>query len=67
MSWDDHLKENGMTYWEHWRFATSHACRCVIAAYKLAIHAFCPWIWQHAGRKLVGRMLRDFDGLDNNH
>lgn len=63
----EHLRSNGMTYWEHFRFATGHAGRCLQTAFKLTVHAIYPSVWQRAGRKLVRRMLRDFDVLDNNY
>jgi hypothetical protein len=67
MSWDAHLKENGMSYRQHFFFAASHACECWATACKLLVHAICPWIWERAGQQLARRMLRDFRVADNNY
>jgi hypothetical protein len=58
-----HLRDNAMTYWQHWRFAAGHAWRCLVAAVLLFVHAWVPWMFADTGRRLVSRMGRDFGNL----
>lgn len=62
---NEHLRNNNMTYWQHFRFASRHAAKCLAAALQLLVHAVYPGVFQFSGRRLVVSMLRDFDGLDN--
>ena len=55
-----HLSDSKMSYWQHWRFAAGHACRCLVASAGLFVHACVPEVFQAAGRWLVCRMRRDF-------
>lgn len=58
--WREHLAENNMTYWQHFRFAAGHGCRCIRAACMLLLHAAAPCWFRRAGSNLVARMQRDF-------
>lgn len=55
-----HLRDNAMTYFQHWRFAAGHAWRCLVAACRLIIHAFIPCLYATAGRQLTRRLNEDF-------
>lgn len=55
-----HLDDNAMTYWQHWRFAAGHAVRCQVAAVRLFLHAWVPFVCTTAGSKLASRLARDF-------
>lgn len=57
----EHLRENKMTYREHFRFAGGHGLRCLKAAGYLVVHAIAPCWFRRAGSQLVERMERDFD------
>ena len=56
----EHLRENKMTYREHFRFAGGHGLRCLKAAGYLVVHAIAPCWFRRAGSQLVERMERDF-------
>ena len=57
----EHLRENKMTYREHFRFAGGHGLRCLKAAGYLVVHAIAPCWFRRAGSQLVERMERDFN------
>jgi len=59
-SWKTHLKENNMTYCEHWRFAVGYGLKCVLAGIYLCIHGFLPCFLQKAGSQLVEELSRVF-------
>tara|TARA_R110000868_G_scaffold18531_8_gene81335 strand:+ start:127 stop:348 length:222 start_codon:yes stop_codon:yes gene_type:complete len=63
--WNKHLKENSMTYCEHWRFAVGHGVRCVKAGIYLFIHGFCPCWYRKAGTKLVHKLEKEFTEHEN--
>jgi hypothetical protein len=48
-----HLEENNMTYYQHFKFAAFHGLVCILAGVCLVIHAFLPCIFQTAGSDLV--------------
>jgi len=64
-SYMSHLRDNAMTYFQHWRFAAGHAWRCQVAAVRLFVHAWMPCVFAETGRRLVDRMGRDFGNLDD--
>jgi hypothetical protein len=49
----EHLKENNMTYYQHFKFAVFHGLVCILAGFCLIIHAVLPCIFQTAGSDLV--------------
>jgi hypothetical protein len=49
----EHLSENNMTYYQHFKFAIFHGCVCLLAGICLILHAFLPCIFQTAGSDLV--------------
>lgn len=56
----EHLKENRMTYWQHFVFANSHGFRCVVAGISLMIHAIIPAFLSKTGSELVYRLNQSF-------
>lgn len=52
----NHLKENRMTYREHFLFAVSHGVLCLYAGLMLIIHGLFPCFYQHAGSDLVHKL-----------
>jgi hypothetical protein len=51
--WTHHLKENNMTYFQHFNFAIFYACICLMAGLSLIIHAILPCWFQTAGSDLI--------------
>ena len=49
----EHLKENNMTYYQHFKFALFHGFVCLIAGICLILHAFFPCVFTTAGSDLV--------------
>ena len=58
--WKLHLKNNNMTYCDHFRFAVGHGITCLKAGIYLIIHGFFPCFYQHAGSELVHELEKDF-------
>ena len=58
--WNEHLKENRMTYRGHWKFAVGHGLLCLKAGLYLIIHGFFPCFYQRAGSELVSKLAEDF-------
>ncbi|MEA3411155.1 MAG: DUF6356 family protein [Pseudomonadota bacterium] len=40
----NHPRQQGVTYFEHWRFAMGIACRLVTSVAAFAVHALLPFI-----------------------
>ena len=60
-----HLTNNKMTYWEHWKFAVGHGVGCLRAGVYLCIHGFFPCWYRKAGTKLVQKLEKDFTEREN--
>lgn len=58
--WKEHLSNNHMTYWNHFKFAVGHGLCCIKAGVYLCIHGILPCFRRRAGSKLVRRLNRDF-------
>lgn len=56
----EHLRNNKMTYGEHFVFASYHGIRCIIAGIYLICHAIVPAIFQQAGSDLVQKLNKSF-------
>lgn len=56
----EHLKQNNMTYSEHFVFATKYSIVCIKASFFLLIHSIAPCFYAHAGSRLVRKMEKDF-------
>ena len=52
----DHLQENNMTYYQHFKFAIFFGFLSLLAGFCLIIHAFFPCWFQTAGSDLVRSM-----------
>lgn len=63
--WRDHLKDNHMTYCEHFVFAVGHGLSCLRAGIYLIIHGFLPCFYRKAGSKLIHRLEKDFIEREN--
>jgi len=58
--WKSHLSENGMTYYEHLKFALFYAFVCCVAAISLFFHAIFPCWLQETGSDLVRVLSKVF-------
>ena len=56
----EHLKENKMTYWQHFLFAFSHGARCLKASFFLICHSIVPALFPKAGSQLVSQLDKSF-------
>lgn len=63
--WNEHLKENRMTYREHWMFAVGHGLTCIKAGIYLIVHGFFPCFYKHAGSNLVSKLEKEFNNKKN--
>jgi type IV secretory pathway VirB6-like protein len=48
-----HLQENNMSYFQHFKFAIFHGFVCILAGVCLIAHALIPSVFQTAGSDLV--------------
>lgn len=60
-----HLKDNKMTYWQHFMFAFGHGVGCLIAGICLMCHAIIPAIFPTAGSSLVSYLNKSFINRNN--
>jgi hypothetical protein len=58
--WNEHLKENKMTYCQHMFFALFYGYLCVLAGISLIIHSIFPCILQTTGSDLVKKLNKRF-------
>ena len=58
--WIDHLKENNMTYIEHFIFALFYGLCCLLAGLYLVVHAVFPCFFPSAGSDLVTKLSKRF-------
>lgn len=56
----EHLKENKMSYIEHFLFAFFHGLKCIKAGCFLILHSVIPAFYPKAGSKLVTILSRSF-------
>lgn len=56
----DHLQENRMGYWEHFRFASGHGWGCIKAGCLLIIHSIIPAFFPRTGSILVNELNKNF-------
>ena len=57
----EHLKENDMTYWQHFNFAVHYGLICLFASIFLVVHAALPCFFQTIGSDLVKKLAKKFD------
>jgi len=55
-----HLKENNMTYGEHFKFACINGLHCIKAGVMLIIHSIIPACFSCAGANLTNRLNKVF-------
>jgi hypothetical protein len=60
-----HLKENGMSYFEHLSFAIFYGFVCIKAGIFLCIHGLFPCFFQRAGSRLVHKLEKIFTEREN--
>lgn len=60
-----HLKEENVTYWEHWKFAMQFGLVMVLAGGCVIIHAFFPEFFKNTGSSVVRAMAKVLDGEEN--
>lgn len=58
--WIKHLKENNMTYYEHFLFAFYYGIIAIFAGVLLIIHSLLPCFFQTTGSYLVTKLSRRF-------
>jgi hypothetical protein len=56
----EHLTENNMTYYQHFKFAVFFGCLSLVAGFCLIVHSFFPCWFQTTGSDLVGLMANVF-------
>lgn len=58
--WKQHLKENNMTYLEHFAFAMFYGTCCLVAGVLLIIHSILPCFFPTTGSDLVTKLSKRF-------
>lgn len=56
----EHLKDNNMTYWQHFVFASKHGLCCIHAGILLLCHSIVPGLFAKTGSTLVNRLNQSF-------
>ena len=60
----EHLKENKMTYCQHFMFAAIHGLRCIKAGILLICHSIVPAVFVRTGSNLINKLNNSF--IDHN-
>jgi hypothetical protein len=58
--WIQHLKENNMSYLQHFMFAFFYGICCLLAGFYLIVHSLLPCFFPTAGGDLVSKLRRQF-------
>jgi hypothetical protein len=58
--WNNHLKENNMSYIEHMIFAMFYGTLCLLAGLYLMIHSVLPCFFPTTGSDLVHKLSKRF-------
>lgn len=58
--WTQHLKENNMTYLQHFIFALLYGMCCLLAGFYLIIHSVFPCFFPTTGSDLVAKLRKQF-------
>lgn len=61
----EHLKDNKMTYWQHFLFAFGHSIGCLKAGLCLICHAIIPAVFPKTGSLLVQELNKSFTDHKN--
>jgi|TARA_B100000073_G_scaffold278413_1_gene238773 hypothetical protein len=56
----NHLEDNDMTYWEHFRFASGYGVECIYHGLLLILHSIIPAYFERTGSKLVNKLNKVF-------
>ena len=56
----EHLRDNDMTYLEHFRFASGYGIQCIKAGFLLIVHSIIPAYFSTAGSNLVNKLNKVF-------
>lgn len=56
----EHLKDNQMTYWQHFLFAYGHGIGCIKAGGLLILHSIVPGLFPKTGSSLVKKLNQSF-------
>ena len=54
------MEDNDMTYWEHFRFASSYGVNCIYYGLLLIFHSLIPAYFGLAGSKLTNKLNKVF-------
>jgi predicted ABC-type exoprotein transport system permease subunit len=68
--WKNHLIENDMTYYEHFKFASFYSFICFLASVSLLLHAVFPCWLQYTGSDLLrvlSKVFRKHNDKTANH
>jgi hypothetical protein len=63
--WNNHLKENNMTYIEHLIFALYYGLCCLLAGFYLIVHSIFPCFFPTTGSDLVNKLSKRFGKNEN--
>jgi len=63
----EHLKNNNMTYVQHFIFAATHGLNCLMAGICLICHAVLPAIFPSTGSSLISDLNKSFTDNRNNN
>ena len=56
----NHLEDNDMTYWEHFRFAAGYGVLCIYHGLLLVIHSLIPAYFDLTGGELTNKLNKVF-------
>ena len=56
----NHLEDNDMTYWEHFRFAAGYGVACIYHGLLLILHSLIPAYFDFAGGRLTNKLNEVF-------
>jgi len=59
-----HLKDNSVTWWQHWKFAAQFALVMILVGLAVLVHAFFPFLFQHTGSQAIRAMVEVLDEED---
>ena len=55
-----HLRENDMTYWEHFKFAAGYGVACLYHGMLLILHSLIPAYFSSTGANLANKLNKVF-------
>jgi len=63
----DHLKENGMSYFDHWKQSMFISIRMLLAGVLGTVHAFYPDIFTISASSIIYQLHREFEIRKQQH